>query len=111
MRAWQALSLFWAQLTTVMVYKNLKLLGIKTESRTSAALVLSAFPMFILFSASLNNDILSILLYFTGFYYGVLWFREGKYKNIVISACCRFGMMTKLAVGGYRFSSWISFRC
>lgn len=102
--AWQALSLFWAQLTTVMVYKNLKLLGIKTESRTSAALVLSAFPMFILFSASLNNDILSILLYFTGFYYGVLWFREGKYKNIVISALAvGFGMMTKLAVGVIAF--------
>jgi 4-amino-4-deoxy-L-arabinose transferase-like glycosyltransferase len=55
-------------------------------------------------SASINNDILSILLYFTGFYFGIRWFKEGAWKNIVFSALAvGFGMMTKLSVGMIAF--------
>lgn len=96
----QALSLLWSQFAVVMIYKNLKLLGISKESCPTAAAVISAFPTFTILAGSVNNDILSILLFFTAFYFGLKWFKEGKWKNIIFSALATgLGMMTKLSVG------------
>jgi len=87
-----------------MVYKVVVKAGIKKESRITAALVISAFPAFTLMSASVNNDILSILLFFTGFYFGLKWFEEGTWKSIIPAALAvGFGMMTKLSVGMIAF--------
>ena len=96
----QALSLLWSQFAVIMIYKNLKLLGISKESCPAAALIVSAFPTFTILAGSVNNDILSILLFFTAFYFGLKWFKEGTWKNIILSALATgLGMMTKLSVG------------
>ena len=96
----QALSLLWSQFAVIMIYKNVKLLGVSKEGSTIAALILSAFPTFTILAGSINNDILSILLFFTAFYFGLKWYKEGSWKNIVISAVATgLGMMTKLSVG------------
>ena len=96
----QALSLLWSQFAVIMIYKTLVLAGISKESRIPAAAVVSAFPTFTILAGSVNNDILSILLFFTAFYFGLKWFKEGKWKNIILSALATgFGMMTKLSVG------------
>lgn len=100
----QALSMLWTQYALIMAYKVVGQVGIKKESRVTEALIFSAFPAFTLMSASINNDILSILLYFTGFYFGIRWFKEGTWKNIIFSALAvGFGMMTKLSVGMIAF--------
>lgn len=100
----QALSMLWTQWALIMAYKVIKECGAKKESLPSAAFIISAFPAFTLMSASINNDILSILLYFTGFYSGLRWFKEGGWKNIIFSALAiGFGMMTKLSVGMIAF--------
>ena len=96
----QALSLLWSQFAVIMIYKALVLAGISKESRIPAAAIVSAFPTFTILAGSVNNDILSILLFFTAFYFGLKWFKEGKWKNIILSALATgFGMMTKLSVG------------
>ncbi len=98
--ALQALSLLWSQFAVIMLYKCIKLFGIKKESCLPAAAVVSAFPTFTLLSGSINNDVLSVLLFFTGFYFGIRWFKEGTWKNIILSALAiGFGMMTKLSTG------------
>lgn len=96
----QALSLLWSQFAVIMIYKNLKLLGISEESRPIAASIVSVFPTFTILAGSVNNDVLSILLFFTAFYFGLRWFKEGKWTNILFSALATgFGMMTKLSIG------------
>ena len=98
--ALQALSLLWSQFAVIMIYKNLKLLGISRESCPTAACILSAFPTFTILAGSVNNDVLSILLFFTAFYFGLKWFKEGKWTDIIFSALATgFGMMTKLSIG------------
>jgi 4-amino-4-deoxy-L-arabinose transferase-like glycosyltransferase len=40
------------------------------------------------------------MFFFTAFYFGLKWFKEGKWKNIIFSALATgFGMMTKLSIG------------
>ena len=102
--ALQALSMLWTQYALIMAYKVINLAGIKKENRATAALVVSAFPAFTLMSACINNDILSIMLYFTGLYFGIKWFKEGSWKNIIPAALAvGFGMMAKLSVGMIAF--------
>ena len=82
------------------MFRTLRLLGIKGKGLVNAALILAAFPSFTLFAGSVNNDILSLMLFFGAFYYGFKWYEEGKTKDIMISALFTgFGMMTKLSVG------------
>ena len=96
----QALSMLWTHFTLIMIYKTVVQIGIRKESRVTAALIIAAFPSFTQMSASINNDILSILLFFTGFYFGIKWFQEGTWKNIIFAGLAvGFGMMTKLSVG------------
>ena len=100
----QAVSMLWTHFTLIMIYKTVVETGIKKESRVTAALIIAAFPCFTQMSASINNDILSILLFFTGFYFGLRWFKEGTWKNIIFAALAvGFGMMTKLSVGMIAF--------
>ena len=102
--ALQALSMLWTQWALIMAFKVVKQAGVKKEHLPSAAMVVSAFPALTLMSASINNDILSILLYFTAFYFGLKWFKEGGWKNIIFAALAvGFGMMTKLSVGMIAF--------
>ena len=103
--ALQALSLLWANFSVIMLYKDIKLIGIKEESRPIVAAIISAAPIYTLLSGSVNNDNLSVLLMFTAIYFGLKWYKEGGLKNIVLSALATgFGMMTKLAVGLIAFS-------
>ena len=102
--ALQALSLLWSQFALIVLYKTVKLFGIKEENHVTAAGIIAAFPTFTLLSGSINNDILSILLYFTAFYFGLKWYKERTWKNIILSAVATgFGMMTKLSIGMIAF--------
>ena len=96
--------MLWTQWALIMAFKVVKQAGVKKEHLPSAAMAVSAFPALTLMSASINNDILSILLYFTAFYFGLKWFKEGGWKNIIFAAfAVGFGMMTKLSIGMIAF--------
>ena len=98
--ALQALSFLWTQYAVLMLYKCIKRLGIRKEDYLVTAAVISAFPTFTLLSGSVNNDILSILLFFTAFFFGLKWYQDGGWKNIILSSLATgFGMMTKLSIG------------
>ena len=101
----QALSLLWANFSVIVLYKDIKLIGINRESCPIVAALISAAPICTILSGSINNDNLSVLLMFTAIYFGLKWFKEGGIRNIVLSALATgFGMMTKLAVGLIAFS-------
>ena len=103
--ALQALSLLWANFSVIMLYKDIKLIGIKQETCPTAALIIAAAPCYTLLSGSINNDNLSVLLMFTAIYFGLKWYKEGGWKNVILSALATgFGMMTKLTVGLIAFS-------
>ena len=96
----QALSLLWSQFAVILLYRTVKLVGVKEEQLPLAAVLISAFPAFTIFAGSVNNDILSVMLFLAAFYFGLKWFSEGAWKDIVLSALAvGFGMMTKLSVG------------
>ena len=96
----QTLTLLWSFGTQYYMFKTLRLLGVKGKSLVNSALLISAFPMLTLFAGSVNNDILSLLLFFAAFCYGIEWYQEGKFSHILVSALCTgLGMMTKLSVG------------
>ena len=101
----QALSLLWANLSAIVLFKDIRLIGIKQESCPIVAALIAAAPVYTLLSGSINNDNLSVLLMFTAIYFGLKWYKEGGFKNIILSALATgFGMMTKLAVGLIAFS-------
>lgn len=101
----QALSLLWANISAIVLFKDIRLIGIKQESYPIVAALIAAAPVYTLLSGSINNDNLSVLLMFTAIYFGLKWYKEGGFKNIILSALATgFGMMTKLAVGLIAFS-------
>ena len=96
----QTLTLICSQGAAYYMFKILRQLGIKDKGLVNGALIIAAFPSMTIFAGSINNDILALMLFFAAFYYGIKWYREGKTKDILISALCTgFGMMTKLSVG------------
>lgn len=100
----QTLTLLYSQGCNYYMFKTVKHLGVKGKGLVNAQLMLAAFPLLTIFAGSLNNDVLSQMLFFAAFYYGFRWYGEGKTKDIIISALCvGFGMMTKLSVGMIAF--------
>lgn len=96
----QTLTLIYSFGAQYYMFRTIRHLGVKGKALVNAALLLAAFPSLTLFAGSVNNDILSLMLFFAGFYYGLRWYGEGKMRDIVISALCvGFGMMTKLSIG------------
>ena len=96
----QTLTLLYSFGTQCYMFKTLRLLGVKGKGLVNSALLLSAFPLLTVFAGSINNDILSLMLFFAAFCYGIEWYQQGRFKDILISAFCTgFGMMTKLSAG------------
>ncbi len=98
--ALQILTLCYAQISSIVAYKILKLLGLKEDVLLPSSAILSFFPEFILLSGSINNDSLCTMLTFFSFYIALMWYRDGKLRNAIISAVfAGLAMMTKLSAG------------
>ena len=96
----QTLTLLYSAGCQYYMFRTVRHLGIKGKGLVNAALILAAFPTLTLFAGSVNNDILSLMLFSGAFYYGLKWYDDGKTKDIIVSALFTgFGMMTKLSVG------------
>ncbi len=96
----QMLTLGYSFLSSVFMFRIVRMFDISEKAETTAALFLAFFPIFIINAGELNNDILSVMLFVMSIYFIFRWFREGyRLRYIVGSAfAVGLGMMTKLSV-------------
>lgn len=73
-------------------------LGLSKKATMLALSIIAFHPALVLLSASINNDILMILLFSVAFLYTVRWYRSPSMKNILILALAiAFAMLTKFS--------------
>lgn len=95
----QFLTLFYSCCCTFTAERIFRKIGLKKYGLIIATAIIAFHPTFILLSASVNNDILSILFIFLSVYTTFSWYQDPSYKNIVwIALSVGLGMMTKLSV-------------
>jgi dolichyl-phosphate-mannose--protein O-mannosyl transferase len=74
--------------------------GFSPRAKVAALALIAFHPTFILLSASINNDMLSIFFMMTAFLYTVRWQRAPTYKNVILLAVSiGLAMSTKLSGG------------
>lgn len=93
----QMLTLFYSMCIIISAYKIFRYFGLKGKSLYIPLAVASFHPAFILFSGSINNDVLSVAFMTGAFLCALNWYREQSMKNILKTALCvGLGMMSKL---------------
>ncbi|MBO4573568.1 MAG: glycosyltransferase family 39 protein [Clostridia bacterium] len=94
----QTLTLFYSSVSLIISYKLLKEFKIHGAALIAVFAVLAFHPTFVIFSASINNDILSVTFMLLAVLYSVKWYRSRSFKDImIIAAAVGLGMMTKLS--------------
>ena len=94
----QVLTLLYSMVMTVYTVKIMKEFHLSGKALLSGLCIVALHPCFILMAGSINNDMLCILLQVMAVYYLIRWYREPKWKTIVILALCVGGsMMAKLS--------------
>ncbi len=95
----QLLTLFYSSVCFILSYKIFRKLKLNGKGLIFASAVIAFSPTFIILSASINNDILSVTLMLGAIYNTLRWYEKQTFKNIIpIALCVGFGMMTKLSV-------------
>lgn len=85
--------------TLIVSYKILKNLHFSKKAIILALSIVAVHPTFIILSASINNDMLSIFFLSLTILYLIKWYNNKCIKNIVLMALALgLGMMTKLSV-------------
>lgn len=93
----QMLTLFYSMCIIISAYKIFRYFGLKGKALYIPLAVVSFHPAFIIFSGSINNDVLSAAFMMGAFLCALNWYREQSMKNILKTALCTgLGMMTKL---------------
>jgi hypothetical protein len=94
----QVLPLFYSSSCAIVFYRILEELKIKKSAKIFSFLLIFLNPSFIIFSGSINNDILSVLFMMGAFLYTVRWYKQREFKNIIpLAFCIGLGMMSKLS--------------
>lgn len=94
----QVVSYIYMTIFIVYVYRILKEMKIK-KSLIYMLAVIGLSPAMIIMSASINNDILSIMLSTMAIFYTIKWYQEDTLKNLIkIALTISLGMMTKVSV-------------
>lgn len=93
----QTLTLFYSMCIVISAYKIFRYFKLEGKSLYLPLAVVAFHPSFIIFSASINNDVLAAA-FMMGTIVSVLnWYRNPDMKNIIKTALCLgLGMMTKL---------------
>ena len=95
----QILSLIYSNLCVIVSYKILNALNLKCNGRAVGLSLVAFSPTFIIFSGSINNDVLSVLFMLLSVLYSIRWYYSKTYKDIVVlSVVIGLGMFTKLSV-------------
>ena len=84
----QVLTLIYSCITTFICYKILKELGIKGKGLVISFTLICLHPTMILFSGSINNDILCLMLEVAAILATIKWYKKSSMKNIIIIALC-----------------------
>ncbi len=96
----QMISLFCSSAMMFLSYRLFKMFGLKDVPLCIACSIVAFHPTFIILSASINNDILSITLSLVSVILALKWYREPKLKTIVILALSiGISMAVKISAG------------
>ena len=93
----QTLTLFYSTCIVIIAYKIFRHFELKGWSLYGPLMIVSMHPTFVLFSGSINNDVLSVALVMGATLWTLKWIKEPTTKNILkIAVCIGLAMMTKL---------------
>ena len=96
----QILSLFYVICIIISAYKIFRFFKLTGIPFYCSLITTCFFPAFILFSGSINNDVLSVAFLVGVMLSALYWKKDPTIKNILITAICLgLGMMTKISVG------------
>ena len=96
----QTLPCAYSIIFNIIAYKTLKNMKLKEVSIETSLLFITFYPMLIILSGSLNNDMLSSLFGMLAIYCTINWIETKKISDIIkIALSIGLGMMTKLSVG------------
>ena len=96
--ALQMLPLLYSSLTMIVSYRIFRLVKLKGAPLIAATAIVCFHPTFIFFAGSFNNDMLLMLFMMGSILWGLRWYREPTFGNIVpLALCIGLGMMTKLS--------------
>ena len=94
----QILPMLYSSLTMIVSYKIFRMVRLKGNPLIAATAIICFHPTFIIFGGSFNNDMLLMLFMMSAILWGLRWYREPTFGNIIPLACCiGLGMMTKLS--------------
>ena len=94
----QTLTLFYSMCIMITAYKLLRYFGLNGKALYIPLLIINFHPSFILFSGSINNDVLSVAFIMGGVLSALNWYRDRKMPSIIKTALCiGLGMMTKVS--------------
>lgn len=95
----QMLTLFYAMAIVITSYRILRHFHLKGIALYAPLLLVAFHPAWILFSGSINNDVLSVAFLLGAVLLTLRWYENPTWKGIVkIALCVGLGMMTKLSV-------------
>lgn len=94
----KTLCLFYSMCIMISCYKILKHFKLKGKSLFIPLILINFCPQFVYFSASMNNDVLSVAFIMGAFACVLEWYRNRTMKNILkIALCIGLGMMSKMS--------------
>ena len=96
--ATQMLPMLYSSLTMIVSYKIFRMVRLKGNPLIAATAIICFHPTFIIFGGSFNNDMLLMLFMMSAILWGLRWYREPTFGNIIpLAFCIGLGMMTKLS--------------
>lgn len=94
----QTLTLFYAMTIIITSYRLLRHFRLKGIALYLPLLLISFHPTFILFSGSINNDILSVAFVVGAMFCTIRWYDNQTLPGLLkIALCVGLGMMTKMS--------------
>ena len=94
----QVLTLFYSCSCTIIFWRILGELKVKGSAKLVAFLIMAFNPSFVIFSGSINNDILSITFMLAAMLYTIRWYNNRSFKNIIcLALTIGLSMMSKLS--------------
>lgn len=92
----KTLTLFYSTSSLILCYLLLEKFNVKKVYLVAAFAIIAFNPTFVIFSASLNNDVLSVTFMLAALYFAFCWREKKSFKNIIFTALAiGLGMNTK----------------
>ncbi len=94
----KTLVLFYTMCIMITVYKLLRHFGLHGKALLIPLVIVNFTPQFVFFSASMNNDVLSVMFIMLAVLFTLEWYDDRTLKRILkIAVCIGLGMMSKMS--------------